>query len=293
MLVALASLVSGCGGSGSDAQASDPSRRQPLAADVGDLEIRANGVDRFATCPPPGELGQNWIPKPFAWTPPSPSPDAGAPLPIDGDYIARTQDRSPTELAVDATHRDFRSCYRKSLVHYPTQDGRVAIVLRVGPSGKVAKVEEYAACELAPEAIACMKDVASHLHFPPPAGGSDIVTIPATFTSRDGVRRTVATSNDAFTASAYVTIESSRPAFHACEEQARRDHKPVQATGTFTLDLAPDGRVLRTHIDPWSGEQSLLLCTARVFETVHFTAPPGGVGTVLARLNFNPRQGTR
>lgn len=269
----------------------DPAHRQPPTADVAELEIRASGVDRFVSCPPPGELGQPWIPPAEPWTPPAAS-DAGAP-PADPTLVARAEGRSSTEQAVEATHRDFRTCYRRALVHDPIQEGRVAIVVRIGPDGRVAKTEEYAACAIAPEAIACMQSVASHLRFAPPASGFDTLTIPATFAAREGIRRTTATPNDAYTAGAYITLEGGRPAFHACEQQARKELRPVQATGTFTLDLAADGRVVHTHVDPWSGEQSLLLCAARALETLKFAQPPGGKGTILARLNFNPRQGTR
>jgi|GEM_PF-1304803 len=271
----------------------DPSRIDPPAADVPELEIRSNGIDRFTVCPPPGDLGQHWIPPLPAWTAPPAAADAGPALPMDEDFIARTADRTPTELAVAATHRDFRSCYRRGLVRHPTQDGRVAIVVRIGPHGRVARVESYGACELAPESISCMYGVAERLRFPPPPEGSDTVTIPATFTSRDGVRRTVPTANDSYTAAAYVTIEVARPALHACEEAARKEGRPVQSTGTFTLDIAADGRVTKAHVDPWAGDQTLLSCAARALEALRFASPVGGKGTVIARLNFNPRQGSR
>ena len=196
-------------------------------------------------------------------------------------------------LAIQATHRDLRSCFRKALVRHPTQDGRVALVLRVGPDGRVAKVEEHAACELAPEAIACMKATVARLRFPPPPGGQDTITIPAVFTSRDGIRRTTPTANDAYTAGAYLVVESARPALHACEAEARRALRPLEATGTFTLRLARDGAVSHVHIDPWTGDQALLVCAAKALERLRFEPPPEGQGVVLARLNFNPRQGTR
>jgi hypothetical protein len=138
-----------------------------------------------------------------------------------------------------------------------------------------------------------MKAVASRLRFPPPAGGSDTVIIPAVFTSRDGVRRSSGTINDSYTARAYIVVESARPGLHACEQQARRDLRPLQATATFTLSLGKDGQVMRAHVDPWTGEQSILACAAQELEKLRFPPPPSGVGTVIARLNFNPRQGSR
>jgi hypothetical protein len=292
LVVALAS----CGTPDKPADTAIDGARRPLSADLAELEIRAHGVDRFTTCPPPGDLGHYWVPPPFAWQPPPPKPRDPSlpPLPIDSNYITRTADgETLTERAIEVTHRDFRSCYRKGLVHDPTQDGHVAIVLRVGPDGTVAKVEEYAACELSPDSVACMKKVASALRFPPPPEGSDTITLPAVFTSRDGIPRTRPALDDGYTANAYVTLEELRPALHACEEQARRELRPVQATGTFRLDLARDGSVVHTHIDPWTGDQPLLLCAARALGTLRFDPPSSGAGTVIARLNFNPRQGTR
>lgn len=302
----LTALLGACGGSEPGTLPVDPSVRRPPTADVSELEIRGSGLDRFNRCAPPGALGQHWIPPLPSWsapptsaassTPPPPPPrtdDEAARLPADPSHVARTNDRTAAEQAIEATHRDFRSCFRKSLVHDPAQDGRVAIVLRVGRDGRVAQVESYAACELAVDAIACMKSVASRLRFDPPLAGEDTITIPVAFTSRDGVRKTVATDNDAYTASAYLTVESARPALHACEQEARREHRDLEAAGTFTLTLSGDGKVSHVHIDPWSGDQQLLVCGAAALERLAFAPPPGGKGTVIARVNFNPRQGSR
>lgn len=272
----------------------EAAHRPPPAAEIAELEIRGgpSGVDRFVVCPPPGELGQQWIPPLPPWAPPNAATgDAG--VVVDQDFIARTAGRSPTELAVEATHRDFRSCQRRTLTHGASPTGRVAIVLRVGPDGRVAKVEALAACEIDPDAIECMKTVAQRLRFPPPASGSDSITIPTVFTSREGVRRTSTTTNDAYTASAYLTMEGAHDALHACEAQARSEGRALQATGTFTMNVAADGRVTKTYIDPYTGERTLLECAAHALDSLVFAPPPGGQGVVVARLNFNPRQGAR
>jgi len=290
-------LLASCGGKEESGMVPfDPSKRQTPVADVAELEIRAVGVDRFTVCPPPGDLGQPWFPQPPEWrgaAAATPAVDAGASAAIDQDFITRTQKYTPTEQAIEATHREFRACYRHGLVRDPAQDGRVAIVLRIGADGKVAKVEEYAACEISTESIACMKSAAARLRFPPPAAGSDTVLIPAVFTSRDGVRRNSGTTNDSYTARAYLTMEAARPGLHACEEQARRDLRPMQAAATFTLSLGANGQVSSAHVDPWTGEQSTLACAARELEKLRFAPPPSGKGSVIARLNFNPRQGGR
>lgn len=270
----------------------DPSRRSTPSADVGELEIRASGIDRFTVCPPPGQLGQPWYSAPGPWSPPA-GTDAGAPEPIDQDYITRTNDRTLTEIAVEATRKEFRSCYRRGLVHDAAQDGRVAVVLRIGSDGRVARVEEQAACELGVDTIACIQNVAGRLRFPPPAAGSETVVIPAVFTSRDGVRRTRGSDNEAFTAAAYLVVEAARPLLHACEDFARREHLPVEASGTFTMSLGADGAVTHVHVDPLGGDATILGCAASALGKLRFASLPAGSGTVVVRLNFNPRQGTR
>jgi hypothetical protein len=292
VLVAVLAVTAASCGSKDGATVVDVRSGEAPAADLPELELRSNGVDRFTVCPPPGDLGQHWIPPLPPWTAPHVAADAG-PIVVDQDFVARTKDQTLNEIAIEATHREFRGCYRQGLVHHPTQDGRVAIVLRIGEDGRVAKVESYAACELAPESINCMYGVAQRLRFPPPQPGGETVTIPAVFTSRDGVRRTVPTDNDAYTAGAYVVLDTARPALHTCDQQARRDGRAVQATGTFTMAVAADGRVTKAHVDPWSGDRSLLDCAAHALETLHFAQPVGGRATVIARLNFNPRQGSR
>lgn len=291
---AVATASAACSNPQEGMVAFDPSKRQTPAADIAELEIRGmeNGVDRYVSCPPPGELGQPWFPNAPAWKPPA-SADAGAPSTIDEDFISKTNGRSTTELAVEATHRDFRACYRKGLVHDPTTEGRVAIVIRIGPDGRVAKVEELAGCAISVEAIACMKSAAGRLRFPPPQGGSETVTIPSVFTAREGARHANTTPNDTYTAGAFIALESARPGLHACEQAARRDGRMIEATGTFTMTLGSDGKVTKAHVDPWTGEQSILVCAAQELERLKFSAPPSGTGTVIARLNFNPRQGTR
>jgi hypothetical protein len=67
----------------------------------------------------------------------------------------------------------------------------------------------------------------------------------------------------------------------------------VEAWATFNMTIARDGSVTRAHVDPWKGDQELLACAAHALEQLKFSPPPGGAGTVIARLNFNPRQGSR
>jgi hypothetical protein len=291
--LALAAVA--CGGS--NAESAGPaiaeSKHVGTSVEVAELEISATGLDRFVSCPPAGELGQGWIPTIPPWTAP-PLPKEGrvesdAPLPAPPD-----DGRTETERAIADTYRSFRSCYRQGLVRAPRQEGHAAIVLRVGGDGRVASVEHYGACDLSTEVIACLRGVAGKLRFRPPASGSDTITIPAAFTpSHSRMEHEHPSENAAYTAAAYITIENARPDFHSCEGNARRAGKPVEASASFALSVAQDGRVLGVHVDNFLGDTDLLTCAAHVFERLQFSPPPGGRGQILARLVFNPRAGSR
>ncbi len=280
--------AAGCGGaSATPAEPSDVDR--PMNAEVAELEISSSNVDRFAWCPPPGELGQGWIPPLSPWTPPA-AAKSTEPLSPGPGY---SRGVTPTERAIADTLPAFRSCYRHSLLKDATQDGHVAIVARVMADGRVAKVETYAGCDLSSQAIACMMDATQRLRFDPPAEGSATVVIPAVFAPRSGHAHHEPSPNDVYTASAFLTVESARPALHACEEHARHAGKPVEAAGTFSLELDSRGKVTKQHVDPWKGDQELLTCAASVVEKLQFSPPAGGKGNLIARFIFNPRAGSK
>jgi hypothetical protein len=291
-LAALA-LLPGCGGE--DVHPVTPESQSSSAngtnVEVAELEVSGTGVDRFAACPPPGELGQDWIPPIPPWTPSSTAPPADAPGPPPPDD-ATMHGQTPTERAIADTREYFRACWHHSLIYDPTQNGHVAIVLRVGPDGRVAQVESYGACDLSSEAVQCMKDTAKKLRFRPPAGGSDTVTIPAVFTS-DTIQSATPMQSAVYATPAYIAVEGLRPALHACESSARQSGHGVVASGTFTLDVGSQGKVDHVNIDPWSGDKGLLACAASAFGAAQFPPPPGGRATVLARVAFNPRAGTK
>jgi hypothetical protein len=213
------------------------------------------------------------------------APEAGADVTMHGS--------TPTEKAIADTRDSFRACYNHGLIYDPTQDGHVAIVLRVGGDGRVASVESWGACEIAGPSIECMRDAAKKLRFRPPTGGSDTVTIPAVFTSSGTVRRTSPRPNDVYAASAYIAVEGVRQELHACERGERQSGGPVSATATFALDLDEKGTVLHSNIDPWTGDKNLLACAAGAFGHAAFPPPPGGRGSVLVRVAFNPRAGSK
>jgi hypothetical protein len=294
-VLASLALVSSCGAG--TAATPDPaataaleSKNTGTSIEVSEFDISADEIDRFVNCPPPGELGQDWIPPLPPWTPPAATgPADNTPLPPD----LATSLGSPTDRAIADTRDSFRTCYNHGLVYDPTQDGHVAIVLRVGADGRVSRVESWGACEIVTETIDCMRTAAKKLRFRPPASGSDTVTIPAVFTSSTAVRRTRPLPSEVYTASAYIGVEKLRPQLHACEKSARQTGRPVIASATFNLEVDAQGRVRHSNVDPWSGDKDLLACAANALGALALPHPPGNKANVIIRVAFNPRAGTK
>jgi hypothetical protein len=288
-------LTMSCGNQ--SARVPDPSlaafeaRSPGTNVEVSELDISEDEIDRFVHCPPPGELGQDWIPPLPPWTPPSPG-EASSTDPLPPELVG-APDSTPAEKATADTRESFRSCYSHGLVYDPTQDGHVAIVLRVSADGRVARVESWGACEIARPSIECMRVAAKKLRFRPPASGSDTVIIPAVFTSSEAIRRTNPGPGDVYTASAYVAIERLRPALHACEGGARRGAGAIMAAATLNLQVNGAGQVQHSRVDPWSGNKDLLACAANVLGNLQLPPPAGGWANVIVRLAFNPRAGTK
>jgi hypothetical protein len=134
--------------------------------------------------------------------------------------------------------------------------------------------------------------VGKALRFDPPAGGKDTIIIPVVFQPRGGVD-SLSTHNDAYTAAAYVALESMAPQLHACETQAREQGKDVEAWGVFDMDIDATGAVASANIDPYNGDQDLLSCAAGVLQRMKLAPPDGGKGKLLSRITFNRRAGTR
>ena len=298
---ATAASLLACGGASSEPAVPESGRGTSI--ELAEPEIHENGNDRFVSCPPAGELGQQWIPPIPAW---DRTTNAGAPAglasanamspsarTVDVTGAAARPDQTITERAAAETHGPFRSCYLHGLLRDPTQEGHVAVVLRLAADGRVAAVESYAACDLSNEALACMTDYAARLRFDPPAVGGETVVIPAVFMSRGGGTPRTMASNDPYAAAAYVAIEKARPRLHACDRAARTEAAPVEASATIALAVDAQGRVQKQSVDPWTGSKDLLTCAANALDSVTFPPPPTGSANVVLRVAFNPRAGSK
>ena len=257
----------------------EPVAAQPHGTDIelSELEIHANGIDRFSRCPPAGSLGQPWIPAEVSDAP---------------------HDSVATERAIEQTLKPFRSCYTKGTLHRSASDGRAAIVVRVGAGGKITAVENHATCGLPIDVVECLVAEASHLSVDPPASVPSTIVIPALFSSRDGVTGGIAAGSDAYVAAAHMVMESARPELHACEkgvhpgaspDSASPRADPVQAQGVFVLQVDAQGHVAQQQVEPWAGPNELKACASAVLGKLAFSQPPEGGARILARIAFNPR----
>ena len=248
------------------------------SVDLGVLELNLDTIDRFRTCPPVGTLSDPWIPA----------------IHEEGTTAGVAwHEPGVTDRAINETLVPFRSCYRRGLVHDPTQAGHVAVVARVGSDGKVSRVETYAACELSREVLECMADSAHDMKFDPPASGHDSVVIPVSYEPRGGRLLNPASDRSSYAAQAYRYIEAARPALHACEKSEMDAGRFLDAAGTYRIDIDAKGHVVKQNVDPWNGNQQLLACGARALQNTVFPAPPTGRAIVFVRLLFDPRRETR
>ena len=281
------------------------------AVELNAFEVRDDELDRFQHCPPAGDIGQGWVPPVPEWHAPAASASAAVPEdavasqtgatpapPADADAGAAPEGEEPTNPAPVATltgdadqqmRAGLRRCYHHGLLFDPTQDGHVALVLRVDRAGKVAAVETWGACDLAPEALVCMRDEAKHVKLRPPVGGSATITVPAVFTSGVSKRRL---PTDDYAASAYVAVESVRARLHHCEVTAKYAHADVFASAVMSVDIDAKGKGTHVAVNSWKGGHELLGCAAEVVRDAPFAPPPAGRGKVTVPIVFNPRPGS-
>jgi hypothetical protein len=264
--------------------------------EIAELDVYEGGSDTFAACPPPGRLGQSWVPPissvrgagdgasvSFAIT----SPDDPA---VDAAHLSERQ-RGRAEYVLTQLRSRFRDCWHRGLFADPTQNGHVALAMRVGADGQVASVESYGACSLSSNVVTCLRDVAKEMRFDA-TSSDDTVIVPLVF-AEGAPLRTSALPNDAYTADAFVAIEAARPALRACAREARKDGGAPTASATFLLDVDANGRVVHTHVDRFAGDHGELVCAAKAVGAVAFPAPPGGQAYVIAHIAVDPPSGTK
>ena len=99
------------------------------AIDIAEFEITESGIDRFTSCPPAGDLGQQWLPPIPAWTPVAASVETST-TEVDagtdgGDENPSAEETHGTAERMERfyadTRMEFRHCYHRGLLYDPTQ----------------------------------------------------------------------------------------------------------------------------------------------------------------------------
>jgi hypothetical protein len=264
--------------------------------EIAELDVYEGGSDTFASCPPPGALGQSWVPPigsatgagdgasvSFAIT----SPDDAA---LDSAHLTERQ-RGRAELVLSRMRTQFRDCWHRGLFDDPTQNGHVALALRVGADGQISHVESYGACSLSTNVVTCLRDTAREMRFEP-SQSDDVVLVPLVF-AEGAPQRAAARANDAYTADAFVAIEAARPALRACAREARKGGGAPTASATLIMDVDGRGSVLHLHVDRFAGDHGELVCAAKAVGAVTFPAPPHGQASITAHIAVDPPSGTK
>lgn len=75
----------------------------------------------------------------------------------------------------------FRACYNRGLADNPDIEGKIALTIRVGPTGQVASVTAATTGSIPPAVLECVKARANAASFSPPQGGVAVIQVPVSF----------------------------------------------------------------------------------------------------------------
>jgi outer membrane biosynthesis protein TonB len=76
----------------------------------------------------------------------------------------------------------FRACYRRGQDENPDIEGKIALSIKVGPTGQVSSVAATKTGNLPASVVDCVKARATSATFAPPqGGGAAVIQVPVTF----------------------------------------------------------------------------------------------------------------
>ena len=255
-----------------------PGRRPPdargasPACELAAFEIRDDQVDRFEHCPPAGEIGQDWLPPPARVASArghrvGRRPRERRRLGRASTDAVRAGGRARSSRRPTASLADARSTRRRTRRTLPSAAATTAACSSTRPrtgtspsccasdrSGKVAQVETWGACDLAPETLVCMRDEASapraaaarrrlgdrHRSRSCSRAAASAAEVAERRLRRRGVRRR---RGDA---PAACTTARRRPSAQA---------SPSSPPGTMKIDVDAQGHGVHVSVDPWAGGQ--------------------------------------
>lgn len=75
----------------------------------------------------------------------------------------------------------FRACYNRGLADNPDIEGKIALNIKVGPTGQVLNVSASKTGNLPPGVVECVKSRAKSANFSAPQGGVAVIQVPVSF----------------------------------------------------------------------------------------------------------------
>jgi hypothetical protein len=98
-----------------------------------------------------------------------------------GDAAVAGGTVSDASRVVAQMRAGFRACYNRGLSENPDIEGKIALSIKVGPTGQVVSVTASKTGNLPVSVIDCVKARANSANFSPPQGGAAVVQVPVSF----------------------------------------------------------------------------------------------------------------
>jgi len=98
-----------------------------------------------------------------------------------GDATVAGGTVSDASRVVALMRAGFRACYNRGLAENPDIEGKIALTIKVGPTGQVAAVTASKTGNIPPGVLECVKARATSAVFSPPRGGAALVQVPVSF----------------------------------------------------------------------------------------------------------------
>jgi predicted flap endonuclease-1-like 5' DNA nuclease len=98
-----------------------------------------------------------------------------------GDAAVAGGTVSDASRVVAQMRAGFRACYNRGLAENPDIEGKIALSIRVGPTGQVVGVTATKTGNIPDSVIECVKSRATSASFAAPQGGAAVVQVPVSF----------------------------------------------------------------------------------------------------------------
>jgi outer membrane biosynthesis protein TonB len=98
-----------------------------------------------------------------------------------GDATVAGGTVSDASRVVAQMRAGFRACYNRGLADNPDIEGKIALTIKVGPTGQVASVVASKTGNIPPDVLECVKARATSATFTPPQGGAAVIQVPVSF----------------------------------------------------------------------------------------------------------------